>query len=212
MEKLGTRNRRKAQREFTFRNSPCNFTYLFAVLPIFEFISSTIRPNAALIVFPLPDDYSYGILQSEKHWKWFVACCSTLKGDFRYTSNTVFDTFPWPQSPTLKQVKAVAAAAVSLRKLRTNLMQQNNYTLRELYRTLELPGANPLKDAHAELDATVRAVYGVKKNQKPLPFLLELNHQLAKRESQTKPITPPGLPPCVTNPVSLITTDCVALP
>jgi hypothetical protein len=29
--------------------------------------------------------------------------------------------------------------------------------LRGLYRTLELPGKNPLKDAHAELDAAVQS-------------------------------------------------------
>lgn len=41
--------------------------------PIFEFISSEIRPNAALIVFPMADDYSFGILQSLIHWEWFEA-------------------------------------------------------------------------------------------------------------------------------------------
>jgi len=32
--------------------------------------------------------------------------------------------------------------------------------LRALYRTLELPGQNPLKDAHAALDAAVLDAYG----------------------------------------------------
>ena len=41
--------------------------------PIFEFIGSEIRPNAALIVFPFADDYSFGILQSGIHWAWFTA-------------------------------------------------------------------------------------------------------------------------------------------
>src|SRR5262249_37298382 len=67
--------------------------------PIFEFVCKRIRPSDALQVFTLGDDYSFGILQSGIHWEWFVARCSTLKGDFRYTSDTVFDSFPWPQSP-----------------------------------------------------------------------------------------------------------------
>ncbi|HVM49974.1 MAG TPA: type IIL restriction-modification enzyme MmeI, partial [Candidatus Acidoferrum sp.] len=54
--------------------------------PIFEFISSAIHPDNMLIVFPFADDYSFGILQSGIHWAWFKARCSTLKGDFRYTS------------------------------------------------------------------------------------------------------------------------------
>ena len=30
---------------------------------------------------------------------------------FRYTPESVFDTFPWPQTATVKQIDAVAAAA-----------------------------------------------------------------------------------------------------
>ena len=112
--------------------------------PIFQFVAKTVRPSDALQVFTLSDDYSYGILQSGIHWAWFVARCSTLKGDFRYTSDTVFDTFPWPQSPALSQAKAVAAAAVSLRRLQASTMAENNWTLRELYRTLDLPGKTRL--------------------------------------------------------------------
>ena len=65
--------------------------------PVFEFISSEIHPDNALAVFAFADDYSFGILQSGIHWAWFTAKCSTLTARFRYTSDTVFDTFPWPQ-------------------------------------------------------------------------------------------------------------------
>ena len=34
----------------------------------------------------------------------------------------VFDTFPWPQSPTRKQIAEVAAAAVALRALRREII------------------------------------------------------------------------------------------
>ena len=81
--------------------------------PIFEFISPKIHPNDALMVFPFEDDYSFGILQSSAHWIWFVQRCSTMKGDYRYTSNTVFDTFPWPQSPAAKSVRAFSVAYLS---------------------------------------------------------------------------------------------------
>jgi len=62
--------------------------------PIFEMISTGINPNAALMVFAFEDDYSFGILQSDAHWQWFVNRCSTLTERFRYTSNTVWDSFP----------------------------------------------------------------------------------------------------------------------
>ena len=62
--------------------------------PIFEFINSAIRPSDALQVFPLDDNYFFGILQSTIHWLWFTERCSTLTERFPYTSNSVFDTFP----------------------------------------------------------------------------------------------------------------------
>ena len=51
-------------------------------------------PGDALSCFAFSDDYSFGILQSGIHWSWFIATCSKLKGDFRYTPESVFDTFP----------------------------------------------------------------------------------------------------------------------
>jgi hypothetical protein len=177
--------------------------------PIFEFVSSAIRPNAALTVFPYSDDYSFGILQSDAHWQWFVHRCSTLKGDFRYTSNTVFDTFAWPQDPTKAQIEAVAEAAVALRKLRRTLMKEHQLSLRELYQSLESPGKHPLKGAHAALDGAVRAAYGMGKSKDPLGFLLDLNAKLAARESEGETIVGPGLPPRAGNAKRLITADCV---
>ncbi len=177
--------------------------------PIFEFIESAIRPNDALQLFTLPDDYSFGILQSDTHWDWFVARCSTLKGDFRYTSDSVFDAFPWPQSPTLAQVKKVAESAVALRQLRHDVMAENKWGLRELYRTLELPGQHPLKSAHEILDAAVRSAYGMKAKDDSLTFLLALNGELADREATMKLVVGPGLPPCVKDLSAFVTADCV---
>jgi hypothetical protein len=180
--------------------------------PIFEFISPTIHPNDALQVFPLCDDYSFGVLQSPTHFDWFKARCSTLKGDFRYTSDTVFDTFPWPQSPTKKQMRAVADAAVALRKLRHGVMRKLKWSLRDLYRTLEEPGENPLNEAHTALDAAVRAAYGMGKNEDILTHLLALNHACAEKEKAGEKITPPGLPLPLYEQGEFITSDCIKAP
>ncbi|VXD12739.1 DNA modification methyltransferase-related protein [Planktothrix serta PCC 8927] len=180
--------------------------------PIFEFIHNNIHPNDALQVFSLNDDYSFGILQSGIHWSWFMARCSTLKGDFRYTSNTVFDSFPFPQSPTLTQVKKVAASAVKLRQLRRKVMTKNQWSLRELYRTLDLPGDHLLRKVQAELDTAVGEAYGIKPKDDPLKLLLELNFEIANRESQGLSVVAPGLPPIVNNAEEFITEDCVRMP
>lgn len=117
--------------------------------------------------------------------------------------------FPWPQSPTLKQAQAVAKAAVELRKLRREVMQEHGWSLRDLYRTLETPGSNPLRDAQEALDTVVRAAYGMKKSEDILAFLLKLNHEVADREGQLLEVTGPGLPPCVTDKKPFITKDCI---
>jgi SAM-dependent methyltransferase len=177
--------------------------------PIFEFVSQAIHPNDALQVFPLADDYSYGILQSPLHFEWFKARCSTLKADFRYTSDTVFDSFPWPQSPTRSQLEAVAQEAVALRQLRREVMAKMNWSLRDLYRTLDEPGSNPLRNAQTKLDAAVRAAYGMPKDVDVLAFLLALNQSCAAKEAAGEAITPPGLPLPEDEHPAFITDDCI---
>jgi hypothetical protein len=79
-----------------------------------NFDDNGINPDNTVVVFPMADDYSFGVIQSLIHFAWFKARCSTLGGTFRYTSDTVFDTFPWPQTPTRTQIEAVAKEAVAL--------------------------------------------------------------------------------------------------
>jgi hypothetical protein len=179
--------------------------------PIFAFVSSAIRPGDALMVFPFEDDYAFGILQSGVHWAWFKARCSTLTARFRYTSDTVFDSFPWPQAAGAKQVAAVARASVEVRMLRRDLARRHAQNLRALYASMEEPGQHPLKDAHAALDAAVRAAYGMGPRKDPLAFLLELNEACAEREAEGKAIVGPGLPPGISTK-GLVTKDAVEPP
>lgn len=177
--------------------------------PIFDFVSTEINPNDALTVFAHSDNYSFGVLQSGIHWLWFFERCSTMKSDPRYTSNTVFDSYPWPQKPTLAQVKKVAKQAVALRELREELRQKHNLSLRELYRSLELPGAHPLKKAHEALDSAVREAYGMTKKTDPLEFLLKLNGDVLAAEKAGKPVEGPGLPSFVSDPKPFVSKECI---
>jgi SAM-dependent methyltransferase len=177
--------------------------------PIFSFLASNVRPDSALTCFTFADDYSFGILQSGTHWLWFITKCSKLKSDFRYTPDTVFDTFPWPQSPTSKQIEAVASAAASVRRVRGEALKVTTGGLRAVYRTLELPGKHPLKDAHAALDAAVLAAYGFDAKKDLLAQLLELNLAVAAREKAGEPVTAPGVPPGYGQADKLVTEDCI---
>ena len=178
---------------------------------IFEFVHSNINPNAALVAFTFDDDYSFGVLQSSMHWTWFIHNCSTLAETFRYTINTVYDTFPWPQKPMLAQIKIVAKKARDLRKVRAEILKREGVSYRDLYRSMELPGDHELLKYHKALDEAVYSTYGFKKNQNELDFLLKLNLDLSEKEAKGQKITGPGLPQVVKNPKDLITKDCISL-
>ncbi len=181
--------------------------------PIFDFVSIRIRPDTALMAFAFEDDYSFGILQSDMHWRWFTEKASTLKSDYRYTPNSVFDTFPWPQSPGAAQVKAVAEAGRALHEYRRERMNRSEtLTLRDLYRSLELPGQNPLKDLHAALDAAVLAAYGFDTAGDVLAQLLALNLAVAARIEAGEPVTAPGVPADYPTPGELVSAGCIAPP
>lgn len=162
--------------------------------PTFEFVSSDIHPSDVVMVFAFEDDYSFGVIASSAHIAWYEAKCSTMKADPRYTTESVWDTFPWPQKPTQKHVEAVAAASKALREARTKAMHEYQMTLRDLYRQLEKPGKNPLKDLHAALDKTVLAAYGFDAKQDLLAQLLELNLAVAAKEEKGEKVQHPGLP------------------
>ena len=146
----------------------------------------------------MPTTTPFGILQSSLHWEWFTARCSTMKADPRYTSNTVWDSFPWPQKPSVKAVEAVAEAAVEFRSLRDQLAKKHNRSYRELYRTLELPGENPLKVAQATLDEAVRRAYGFSPKAEIRLALFKLNKELYELEKSGVGVRSGGLPEYVT--------------
>ena len=68
--------------------------------------------------------------------------------------------------------------------------------LRALYRTLELPGANPLKDAHAALDTAVLTAYGFSANEDLIaqPQFLALDQEVGAKIQPDEPVTAPGSP------------------
>jgi hypothetical protein len=179
--------------------------------PIFDFVSSVVRPSDVVVAFPLEDEYSFGILQSQIHWLWFSERCSTWKGDNRYTNTTVFDSFPWPQRPNAKSVARIENAAVTLRRLRVRLLAEHDMNLRELYASLEDPGVHPLKDAQNALDEAVRDAYGMGKRDDPVKFIFELNASCAAREAEGKDITGPGRPRQAP-PVAFEGNDCLIPP
>ncbi len=177
--------------------------------PIFEFISADINPNDKLMAFMFEDDYSFGLIQSGVHWKWFLEKCTTLGETPNYNTASIWDTFPFPQTPPEAQIKKVAVAAKALRDARTKAMKEHVMSLRDLYRLLEQPGKNHIRDLHEALDKAVMEAYGFNEDEDLLAQLLALNLQVAQNEKEGKPVQPPGLPEFVKNKEEYISNDCV---
>jgi hypothetical protein len=103
-------------------------------------------------------------------------------------------------------------AARCLHGFRRQIMATNCWCLRALYRTLELPGANPLIDAHAALNAAVLVAYGFSAKKDLLAQLLELNLVVAQRLENADAVTPPGIPATFPKPETLVSDDCIQPP
>ena len=172
--------------------------------PVLDFVSNQIRSNDLVITFTFEDNYSFGILQSCFHLEWFKARCSTLAQGYRYTGDTVFSTFPWPQNPTKNQIIKISSIVDEIIEIRSRNMKSNKLGLRELYNTFNIPGKNPLKEAHQKLYEAVRQAYSMPKNQDILSFLLSLNKKLYEKEEKGLKISGPGLPSTFERPKELI--------
>jgi hypothetical protein len=90
-------------------------------------------------------------------------------------------------------------------------MIKHNFTLRDVYRILEEPGSNPLKDLHEKLDEAVLAAYGFGKRKDLLTQLLELNFEVASKIGNGEEVQNPGLPKCVKNKKEFVSEDCVKI-
>jgi hypothetical protein len=133
-------------------------------------------------------------LGRQRHFPDFYSLLST--NDLLTTlgrMTALLNTFPWPETPQKKAMLAVVEAGREVRRIRAEALPTIKGGLRELYRTLECSGANPLKAAHAALDKTVLAAYGFHPAKDLLALLMDLNQSVAANIEHGRPVTAPGL-------------------
>jgi hypothetical protein len=157
----------------------------------YVFVSTDIRPADALQIFAFDDDYSFGILHSSYHRMFFEERCTKMRVDLRYTSKTVFDSFPWPQAPTDETANAVAEAASAVVAYQQEKLSEG-MTLDALYASLRDPGRNRLRGLQADLDRAVARTYSFDEEEDILAQLFALNLSIFQEEEQgiTKPRGP----------------------
>ena len=143
-------------------------------ISVFQFIDPSIRPDDSLSVLALDDDYSLGIVSSALHRAWLDERCSRLEARPRYTSTTVWDSFPWPTTPTDAAVAEVAQSMATITAYRQARLAEG-ISLGDQYDALRSPGKAELRDLHDRLDAVVVAAYGFNPDEDLLAQLLALN-------------------------------------
>lgn len=134
------------------------------------------------------DFYILGILTSNLHRLWVKAQSSTLEDRTRYTHNTCFETFPFPQNCPAKTKIAIRAAMQQLHDFRTEYMERKQCGITQLYNQFFGEPASQLAKLHTKLDQLVATAYSLKPSDDPLKFLLDLNTKIATRETQGLPV------------------------
>ncbi|GAB3589995.1 class I SAM-dependent DNA methyltransferase [Hymenobacter daeguensis] len=147
------------------------------------FAEPTAIASNLVSVVPNATPYLFGVLTSQMHMAWMRAVCGRLKSDFRYSSQLVYNNFPFPPAPSPKQVAAVEAAAAQVLAARAEFPTES---LATLYDPLTMPPA--LVRAHATLDKAVDACY------RPAAFPTELS-RLEFLFQQYRQLQAPLLPP-----------------
>jgi type II restriction/modification system DNA methylase subunit YeeA len=173
---------------------------LFFIVPrhskwfIFLSAPSDWLPADSTTIVASDDFYILGILTSNIHRIWVKVQSSTLKGDTRYTHNTCFETFPFPQIPTSGIIEQIRTAALELHQYRSDQMIKKQWGITELYNKFFNEPASQLYKFHAKLDALVMQAYGFKAKDDILEKLLTLNLELSQKEKQGEPIVGPWAP------------------
>lgn len=116
-----------------------------------------------LTVFAKDDDSFFGLLCSSIHQVWVVRYGSGLRGDPRYTSSDVFETFPRPDP-----IDDLQRLGRALDAERREIMSRRDLGLTKLYNLVNDADIADSSDAdiarmrriHVELDLAVMSAYG----------------------------------------------------
>ena len=108
-------------------------------------------PNAGI--------FHFGILTSKMHMSWVKYTCGRLKSYFRYSKDLVYNNYPWPKDPSVKNRLKVEQKAQQVLDVREEFQDSS---LADLYDPLAMPPK--LVKAHSELDKVVDLCY------RPQPF------------------------------------------
>jgi hypothetical protein len=172
---------------------------------VFAFVPTSIVLDQTLIVMATESMAVFGVMQSRIHVDWSLLQGATMRSDPRYSVASCFETFPFPDEPTLAANKPLEAIAERLYTTRAAYMVATDQGLTKTYNALTDPTKTDpevenLRRLHEQLDRAVLDAYGQSSITVPpytgatpeqleqfqdqvLEFLFARNALLAKREA-----------------------------
>ena len=133
-----------------------------------DFLDENFIPTTQLMIIPDATIYHFGILISSVHMAWTRAVCGRLESRYRYSTQIVYNNFPFCDANS----QQVAEIEITAQNILDTLKKYPDSTLAELYDDVLMP--KDLRDAHKENDAAVLAAYGFRADSTDSEILAEL--------------------------------------
>ena len=143
------------------------------------FLTPGVIASGSALIVPGATLYHFGVLSSAMHMAWMRYTCGRMKSDYQYSSQIVYNNYPWPEAPEAKRRGAVGTAAQAVLDARKLFPGS---TLADLYDAVGMPPA--LEKAHAALDGAVDLCYRAQpfeNDRQRVAFLFALYEELAAR-------------------------------
>ena len=151
------RRQRKTANELTRRIAiPQTFPITFEYVPV-SFVDDDVILGPDMMAIGGATYYHFGILSSAPHVAWLCASTKPQGGQFNYTPEQVYNTFPWPQDISEEQREKIENAARMVEDARNSTAY---FSFAKHYTVDGMPPA--LREAHRILDAAVFAAYGLR--------------------------------------------------
>ncbi len=154
------------------------------------FVKPSIIASGSTLVLPDASLYHFGMLSSEMHNAWIRHVAGRMESRLQYSSQLVYNNYPWPELPTAKQLAAVEAAAKGVLAARDQHLK-SGLTLADIYDPLSMPPT--LAKTHRVLDRAVDRCYrsqAFTSDRQRMEFLFALYEKLTApllpKESKNK--------------------------
>lgn len=147
-------------------------------LPIGFIDKDTIILNSAQVIYE-PSISLFSILNSKMHMTWLKTTAGRLEERYRYSSQLVYNTFPFPKI-SKKQEEELEECALKILEVRENYPEK---TLAQLYDPDKMP--EDLREAHRQNDLAVERCYRSKpfeSDEERLEYLFKLYEKMIAEE------------------------------